>query len=97
MVEVLHLLLQELGCTMGDDAVTLLSAPQSLDLLSNFLQPILPCLCLVMHFHFVVEHLQASVHLSESQTTFLRATFRKRVTLRWTCQTLEHMSGRMHT
>ena len=46
-----------------------------------------------MHFPFVVEYLQASVHLSESQTTFLRTTFRKRVTLRWTCQTLEHMSG----
>jgi len=37
VVEVLHLLLQELGCAMGDDAVTLLSALQSLDLLSNFL------------------------------------------------------------
>ena len=54
---------------------------------------------LLWHFPFVVEYLQASVHLSESQTTFLRTTFRKRVTLRWTCQTLEHMSGsgRMHT
>ena len=36
MEEVLHLLLQELGCAMGDDAVTLLSALQSLDLLSIF-------------------------------------------------------------
>ena len=96
MEEVLHLLLQELGCAMGDDAVTLLSALQSLDLLSIFFAA---NLALFMPCYAVVEYLQASVHLSESQTTFLRTTFRKRVTLRWTCQTLEHMSGsgRMHT
>ena len=74
MAEVLHVLLQELCCAMGDDTVTLLSAQQSLDLLSNFLAANVALFmrCYTFLFPFLM---QAKVHLSESQATFLCTTF----------------------